>query len=142
MILDDDHRGIFSLAERSVCLTETVGTHCMLIIRIGGSRGRVALSYRTEEGTAKPNRDYHHCQGEIIFENGETEYLVTAINKSNGICIIKYYLLQIHRKSIPIQIIGESLYEKDVLLYFTIGEPRSIAGKPFHCLHQWCAGKL
>ncbi|KAI9562930.1 hypothetical protein GHT06_010386 [Daphnia sinensis] len=102
MILDDDHRGIFSLAERSVCLTEAVGTHCMLIIRIGGSRGRVALSYRTEEGTAKPNRDYHHCQGEIIFEDGETE------------------------KSVPIQIIGESLYEKDVLFYFIIGEPKSI----------------
>ena len=74
MILDDDHRGIFSLSERSVYLTETVGTHIMFIVRIGGSRGRVALSYRTEEGTAKPNRDYLHCQGEIIFEDAETEY--------------------------------------------------------------------
>lgn len=37
--------------------------------------------------------------------------------------------LRIHRKSIPIQIIGESLYEKDVLFYFTIGEPKSMAGK-------------
>ena len=27
MILDDDHHGIFSLTERSVCLTETVGTY-------------------------------------------------------------------------------------------------------------------
>lgn len=74
MILDDDHHGIFSLSERSVCLTETVGIHYVLIIRCGGSRGRVAVSYRTEEGTAKPNRDYQHCQGEIIFEEGETEY--------------------------------------------------------------------
>lgn len=73
MILDDDHHGIFSLTERSVCLTETVGTHHMLIIRCGGSRGKVTLSYRTEEGTAKPNRDYQHCQGEITFEEGETE---------------------------------------------------------------------
>lgn len=73
MILDDDHHGIFSLTERTVCLTETVGTHNMLIIRCGGSRGKVTLSYRTEEGTAKPNRDYQHCQGEITFEEGETE---------------------------------------------------------------------
>jgi solute carrier family 8 (sodium/calcium exchanger) len=77
MILDDDHRGIFSLSERSVYLTETVGTHIMLIVRIGGSRGRVAINYRTEEGTAKPNRDYLHCQGELIFEDGETEYLIS-----------------------------------------------------------------
>jgi solute carrier family 8 (sodium/calcium exchanger) len=77
MILDDDHRGIFSLSERSVSLTETVGTHVMLIVRIGGSRGRVAITYRTEEGTAKPNRDYLHSQGEIIFEDGETEYFIS-----------------------------------------------------------------
>ena len=73
MILDDDHHGIFSLTERSLCLTETVGTHYMFIIRCGGSRGKVTIPYRTEEGTAKPNRDYHHCEGVITFENGETE---------------------------------------------------------------------
>ena len=74
MILDDDHHGIFSLTERSICLTETVGTYNMQIIRCGGSRSRVSLTYRTEEGTAKPNRDYQHCQGEITFEDGETKY--------------------------------------------------------------------
>lgn len=73
MILDDDHHGIFSLTERNVCLTETVGTYNMVIMRCGGSRGKVTLSYRTEEGTAKPNRDYHHCEGVVIFEEGETE---------------------------------------------------------------------
>ena len=50
MILDDDHHGIFSLTERSVCLMETVGTYNMQIMRWGGSRGRISLLYCTEEG--------------------------------------------------------------------------------------------
>ena len=75
MILDDDHHGIFSLTERNVCLTETVGTYNMKIIRCGGSRGRVVLPYRTEEGTAHPKKDYQHCEGEVMFEDGETEYV-------------------------------------------------------------------
>lgn len=34
MILDDDHHGIFSLTERSVCLTETVGTYNIKVLSI------------------------------------------------------------------------------------------------------------
>ena len=74
MILDDDHQGIFSLCERSISLTESVGTHCATIIRCGGSRGTIAVPYRTEEATAKAGIDYQPCQGEVIFEDGETEY--------------------------------------------------------------------
>lgn len=73
MILDDDHHGIFSLTERSVCLTETAGTYNINVMRCGGSRGRIALAYKTEEGTAKPGRDYQHCEGQLIFEEGDTE---------------------------------------------------------------------
>lgn len=73
MILDDDHNGIFSLTDCSTCLTETVGTYNATIMRCGGTRGKVALSYKTEEGTAKAGRDYQHTQGEILFEDGESE---------------------------------------------------------------------
>lgn len=54
-------------------IKETVGVYNLQVIRRGGSRGRVALSYRTEIGTAKPGRDYEHCEGELIFEDGEIE---------------------------------------------------------------------
>lgn len=73
MILDDDHHGIFSLIDCSVCLTETVGTYNANIMRCGGTRGQISLSYRTEEGTAKAGRDYQHTEGEILFEDGESE---------------------------------------------------------------------
>jgi len=33
----------------------------------------VALSYKTEEGTAKVGRDYQNTEGELVFDDGETE---------------------------------------------------------------------
>lgn len=54
---------------------QVISLHCIIlkIIRCGGSRGRVALSYKTEEGTAKVGRDYQHTEGELVFDDGETE---------------------------------------------------------------------
>jgi len=36
--------------------------------------GCVSLKYRTESGTAKPGRDYRHCEGQLLFEDGDVEY--------------------------------------------------------------------
>jgi solute carrier family 8 (sodium/calcium exchanger) len=73
LIMDDDHHGIFSLNECRADLVESVGSHTIRIFRIGGAKGRVVLPYRTEEGTASPTNDYIHTEGEVIFEEGETE---------------------------------------------------------------------
>jgi solute carrier family 8 (sodium/calcium exchanger) len=73
MILHDRHHGIFSLFESDVSIKETIGVYYLQVIRRGGSRGKVALKYRTEIGTAKPGRDYQHCEGELIFEDGDVE---------------------------------------------------------------------
>ena len=73
MILDDDHCGIFNLAEKDIELVESVGTYELKVVRWSGARGRVALNYRTVEGTAKEGKDYEPQEGEIIFENNEIE---------------------------------------------------------------------
>ena len=73
MILDDDHGGVFSVAEKDVEIVESVGTYSLRVCRWSGARGRVAVPYTTIEGTAKPGKDYEHCQGEVVFENNETE---------------------------------------------------------------------
>ena len=73
MILDDDHCGIFNLAEKDVELVESVGTYDVKVLRWSGARGRVAVPYRTLEGTAKEGKDYEANTGEIIFENNEIE---------------------------------------------------------------------
>lgn len=73
MILDDDHGGIFNVAEKDIEIVESVGTYSLKIARWSGARGRVAVPFTTIEGTAKPNKDYEHCEGDVIFENNETE---------------------------------------------------------------------
>lgn len=73
MILDDDHCGIFNLAEHDVELVESVGTYDVKVVRWSGARGRVAVPYSSVEGTAKQGKDYVAVEGEIVFENNEIE---------------------------------------------------------------------
>jgi len=74
MILDDDHCGIFSIAEKeTIELVESVGTYELKLVRWSGARGRVALPYHTEDGTAKGGKDFEAADDEIIFENNESE---------------------------------------------------------------------
>nr|XP_053639650.1 sodium/calcium exchanger 1-like isoform X2 [Cherax quadricarinatus] len=105
MILDDDHGGIFNVSEKDVEIVETIGTYELKIVRWSGARGRVTVPYKTEDGTAKAGKDYEATEGELVFENNETE------------------------KTVSIKIIEEDSYEKDVLFYLDIGEPVS-SGEP------------
>lgn len=73
MILDDDHCGIYNLAERDVELVESVGVYSLKVTRWSGARGRVSLPYRTVEGTAKEAKDFVAASGQIIFDNNEIE---------------------------------------------------------------------
>lgn len=40
-----------------------------------------------------------------------------------------FHFLSIHRQVIPLVILEEGSYEKDVLLYVNIGEPNMVGGK-------------
>jgi len=112
MILDDDHGGIFNVGEKDVEIVETIGTYELKIVRWSGARGRVSVPYKTEDGTAKAGKDYTETEGELVFENNETE------------------------KTISIPIIEEDSYEKDVLFYLDIGEPQAIGGFEFAAKSQ------
>jgi len=107
MILDDDHGGIFSVGEKDIETVETIGMYEMKITRWSGARGRVTVPYHTEDGTAKAGKDYEHVEGELLFENNETD------------------------KYIEIPIMEEDSYEKDVLFYLEIGDPVSAGGFEF-----------
>ncbi|XP_047737277.1 sodium/calcium exchanger 1 [Hyalella azteca] len=116
MILDDDHGGIFNVGEKDIEIVETVGNYELKITRYSGARGRVSVPYHTEDGTAKAGKDYEAVEGELIFENNETEQYVT------------------------IPILEEDSYEKNVVFYLDIGEPKSL-GEPVTrlrgCLRNW-----
>merc|ERR1712242_43605 len=106
MILDDDHGGVFQFEEHEAEINESIGTYELKVARQSGARGKVAIPFTTEEGTAKAGKDFEHVEGEIIFCNEE------------------------NAKTIEIPIMEEDSYEKNVVMYVVIGEPRHIAGPP------------
>merc|ERR1712061_271292 len=106
MILDDDHGGVFQFENHEAEIVESVGVFELLVARMSGARGKVAIPYTTEEGTAKAGKDYEHQEGELIYQNEE------------------------NKKTIEIPIMEEDSYEKNVVMYVVIGEPRHIAGPP------------
>lgn len=71
MILDDDHGGVFQFEEHEMEITESVGTLEIKVQRQSGARGKVAIPFATEEGTAKAGKDFEHIEGELIFNNEE-----------------------------------------------------------------------
>merc|ERR1719228_697325 len=73
MILDDDHGGIFGFEDSEAEIVESVGTYECKVQRISGARGKVAIPYNTEDGTAKDGEHYEAQEGELIFCNEETE---------------------------------------------------------------------
>ncbi len=73
LIMDDDHHGIFTLSKSEIEIKDSVTCCVMQIIRCGGTRSSVELSYRTEDGTASAGRDYQTCSGKVVFEDGQVE---------------------------------------------------------------------
>merc|ERR1711884_168366 len=103
MILDDDHGGIFGFEDGEAEIVESVGIYECKGQRISGARGKVAIPFSTEEGTAKEGTHFEAVEGELIFCNEETE------------------------KIIEIPILDEESYEKSLIMYVNIEEPRHIA---------------
>merc|ERR1712106_169888 len=103
MILDDDHSGIFGFEDSEAEVVESVGTYELQVKRISGARGKVAIPYNTEDGTAKEGTHYEAQEGELMYDNEETT------------------------KVIIIAITDEESYEKSLIMYVEIGEPRHIA---------------
>jgi len=72
MILDDDHGGIFQFESHEAEIVESIGNFELKVARVSGARGKVAIPYATEDGTAKAGKDYEHVCGEIVFFNEES----------------------------------------------------------------------
>ncbi|XP_068577321.1 sodium/calcium exchanger 2a isoform X2 [Cebidichthys violaceus] len=75
-ILDDDHAGIFTFGQRVLRVSESTGTLAVTVVRNSGSRGTVAVPYRTEDGSAKAGVDYEHTEGELEFTNEQTSQIL------------------------------------------------------------------
>lgn len=73
LIMDDDHHGIFTLANSEIEIRDSTKYCVMQIIRCGGTKGKLILPYRTEDGAAETGRDYDPCEGQLTFDDGEIE---------------------------------------------------------------------
>merc|ERR1719474_1800669 len=73
MILDDDHGGIFGFEDSEAEIVESVGVYELKVQRVSGARGKVAIPYNTEDGSAKAGVHFEAVEGELLFENEETE---------------------------------------------------------------------
>merc|ERR1712200_48430 len=98
MILDDDHGGIFGFEDAEAEIVESVGIYELKVQRISGARGKVAIPFATEDGT-----HFEAIESELLFENEEAE------------------------KTIELVVSDEESYEKNLIMYVNIGEPRQIA---------------
>ena len=73
MILDDDHAGIFHFESQEITFPESIGEASVKVMRSSGARGRVKIPYKTIDGTAKGDKDFEHVEGELTFDDDETE---------------------------------------------------------------------
>lgn len=60
-------------------LVESVGTYDLKVIRCSGARGRVIVPFWTEDGTAKQGKEYEKQEGQLIFENNESEWVLFRV---------------------------------------------------------------
>ncbi|KAJ6224821.1 hypothetical protein RDWZM_003366 [Blomia tropicalis] len=104
-ILDDDHSGIFGFLNNVFQIPETIGEYKLIVNRYCGARGRVSVPFKTIPATAKPGEDFQMAQGEIIFQNNETQ------------------------KEIALQIINNVNYEKNSIFYVELYEPERLDEK-------------
>ncbi|CAF3218250.1 unnamed protein product [Rotaria socialis] len=99
MIIDDDHSGMFVFDSDEATIVESDRFMDIKVLRTSGARGRVRLTYATEDETAVTGRDYVANTGEITFENNENE------------------------KTITIEIIDRDQYHRNETFLIRLGEP-------------------
>ncbi|XP_075222445.1 sodium/calcium exchanger 3 isoform X3 [Lycorma delicatula] len=106
LILDDDHCGVFGFPDSVVEVPESEGIYELPVERTSGARGQIRVPFHTEDGTAKTGKDYHENRGFIIFDNNES------------------------RRTIPLELIPEHCYEKNVSFYVQLESPEEAGMTP------------
>jgi solute carrier family 8 (sodium/calcium exchanger) len=102
MILDDDHAGIFHFELKEMTFPESIGEANVKVCRSSGARGCVKVPYKTIDGTARSGKDFMETEGELYFEDDQTE------------------------EYIKVRVVDDEEYEKNEVFYIELGEPRLV----------------
>ncbi|EYC23819.1 hypothetical protein Y032_0015g2847 [Ancylostoma ceylanicum] len=76
MILDDDHAGVFSFEHDHFQIIESCGHLSIRVQRHSGARGKVVIPYRTSDGTAIGDKHFETKEGELVFDDNQTEAFI------------------------------------------------------------------
>ncbi|KAK6753707.1 hypothetical protein RB195_012974 [Necator americanus] len=76
MILDDDHAGVFSFEHDHFQIVESCGHLSLRVQRSSGARGKVVIPFRTSDGTAIGDKHFESKEGEIVFDDNQTEAFI------------------------------------------------------------------
>eukprot|EP00931_Biecheleriopsis_adriatica_P051600 TRINITY_DN2994_c0_g1_i1.p1 TRINITY_DN2994_c0_g1~~TRINITY_DN2994_c0_g1_i1.p1 ORF type:complete len:867 (+),score=174.12 TRINITY_DN2994_c0_g1_i1:287-2602(+) len=86
-IVDDDAIGEFSFCKAEEKFEEDASSDKIVSIgvqRVGGSKGQVSCTYRTEDGSAKGGLDYEPTEGKLEFEDGQMLSQINLVIKPRG----------------------------------------------------------
>uniref|UniRef100_A0AC35TPI3 Sodium/calcium exchanger 1 n=1 Tax=Rhabditophanes sp. KR3021 TaxID=114890 RepID=A0AC35TPI3_9BILA len=76
MILDDDHAGVYSFEHDHFQAIESCGHLSLRVQRTSGCRGKVVIPFKTADGSAVGGKHYEAKEGEIVFEDNQTEAFI------------------------------------------------------------------
>ncbi len=114
MILDDDHAGVFSFEHDHFNVIESCGYVTIRVQRTSGCRGQISLPYRTCDGTATGGKHYETKEGELVFEDNQTEAFIEI-----GVVDTEQY--EVHLPQRPWKIIQlAAIYEFQRSEYFYV----------------------
>jgi solute carrier family 8 (sodium/calcium exchanger) len=71
--VDDDHAGVYGFEHDHFEVVESCGHLNLKVQRHSGARGKVVIPYCTIDGSAIGDKDYEKKEGELVFENNQTE---------------------------------------------------------------------
>lgn len=69
--------GVIRFDDKNQKLKEGDESVSLKVLRQGGSTGRIVVKYTTVNGTAVAGSDFTAVEGELVFEDGETEKTIT-----------------------------------------------------------------
>ncbi|GFS78823.1 adhesion G-protein coupled receptor V1, partial [Nephila pilipes] len=82
---DDSSPGFLEFEKPFYTIVENVGTVEIVVVRIGGSDGRIRVRYQTKPQTAQPEEDFTSVSGELVFESGETRKTIRIPIRNDNI---------------------------------------------------------
>ena len=107
--------GLFAFDHREYNVVEDIGRATVVIVRMGGTKGRVVIQYTTVEppdsgaGTATPTVDYAPVSGVIVFDDGETRKEFTIPIVRDGVSESHFETVRLRLNPLQSGIAGQSL---------------------------------